>query len=64
MMSPLAFLAYAVPAAAIVVAYSQVQRRLHRRSVAVREASHAAGLTEPPALHPVIDADLCIGSFS
>lgn len=28
----------------------------------MRERAEAAGLNEPPTLHPVIDPDLCIGS--
>lgn len=61
MMSPLAFLTYALPAAALVVGWGRVQRRLHRRSVEAREAATVSGLTEPPALHPVIDPNKCIG---
>lgn len=56
-----ALMTYAVPAVAIVAAYGYVQRRLQRQSAAVRDAARAAGLTEPPALHPVIDPNKCIG---
>jgi thioredoxin reductase/NAD-dependent dihydropyrimidine dehydrogenase PreA subunit len=57
----LALLVYLVPALAVIGTYGYVQSRLHRRSAAVLEAAHDAGLTEPPALHPVIDPNLCIG---
>jgi thioredoxin reductase/NAD-dependent dihydropyrimidine dehydrogenase PreA subunit len=56
-----ALMTYAVPAVAIVAAYGYIQSRLHRQSTAVRDAAHAAGLTEPPAIHPVIDPNKCIG---
>lgn len=52
---------YLVPALAAIAAWNWLQRRLHQRSTAVLEASRSAGLTEPPALHPVIDPNLCIG---
>lgn len=60
-MNAMAFLTYLLPAAAIVATYGYVQNRLHRRSTAVRAATHAAGMTEPPAIHPVINPNLCIG---
>ncbi len=54
-------LTYLLPAMAMVVAYSFVQSRFQRQSAAVRDASQVAGLTEPPAIHPVIDPTICIG---
>ncbi len=61
MNSTMAVLTYLLPAVVIVVTYGFFQNRLHRRSVSVLEASHAAGMTEPPAIHPVIDPNICIG---
>lgn len=53
---------YLVPAAALVVAY--VVRRKRAEAAHARElaGSIAAGLTEPPSLHPVVDPLVCIGS--
>lgn len=61
MTDSVALMTYFVPAAAIVAAYGYVQNRFQRQSTAVRDAAHAAGLTEPPAIHPVIDPVKCIG---
>lgn len=61
MNSTMALLTYLLPAIAIVVTYGYVQKRLHRQSVAVLESTRASGLTEPPAIHPVIDPNICIG---
>ena len=61
MTDSVALMTYFVPAAAIVAAYGYVQNRFQRQSAAVRDAAHAAGLTEPPAIHPVIDPVKCIG---
>ncbi|MEO8223276.1 MAG: NAD(P)-binding domain-containing protein [Gammaproteobacteria bacterium] len=57
----IAVLAYFVPAAVIVATWSYVQARLHRRSAATLESSRTSGMTEPPAIHPVIDPNICIG---
>ena len=61
MNSTMAVLTYLLPAMVIVVTYGWFQNRHHRRSAAVLEASHASGMIEPPAIHPVIDPNLCIG---
>jgi thioredoxin reductase/NAD-dependent dihydropyrimidine dehydrogenase PreA subunit len=47
----------------LALAAYHVRRSLleERRSLALRDAAEAAGLTEPPSLHPVIDPQLCIG---
>ncbi len=57
----LALLAYGAPLALIMAVYSRHQRRLHESSVAQRDASVAAGLTQPASLHPSIDPIKCIG---
>lgn len=61
MNSTLALLTYLLPAGAIAAVYGYGQSRLQRRSTAVLEAARASGMTEPPAIHPVIDPTLCIG---
>lgn len=55
------WLTYVLPAVAIAGLYGYGQSRLQRRSAATLQAARAAGMTEPPALHPVIDPGLCIG---
>jgi thioredoxin reductase (NADPH) len=57
----LAALAYLLPVTIIVAVYGYVQERFQRRSATVRAEAQAAGLTEPPAIHPLIDPNLCIG---
>jgi thioredoxin reductase/NAD-dependent dihydropyrimidine dehydrogenase PreA subunit len=61
MNSMLAVLTYLLPALAIVAFYGYVQARSQRQSVAVLESARASGMTEPPAIHPVVDPKLCIG---
>jgi len=41
--------------------YVRRRRAHHARSVAVLSESAAAGLTEPPSLHPLIDPNRCVG---
>ena len=53
---------YLVPLALILWWYSRGRSRASANSEAVRDESIAAGLTEPPSLHPIIDDALCIGS--
>jgi thioredoxin reductase (NADPH) len=57
----LGLLVYMMPMALVVLLYVQRDRRRHHRSIRAREESIAAGLTEPPSLHPVIDTNKCIG---
>ena len=52
---------YALPLFAVWVVYCGRRKRAEWRSVTKREAAAEAGLTEPPTLHPQIDADRCIG---
>ena len=53
---------YLAPAAALVLIY--VVRRKRAEAAHARElaGSIAAGLTEPPSLHPTVDPLRCIGS--
>lgn len=46
----------------IVSVYGVRRRRRHADTERRLESSTAAGLTEPPSLHPVIDSARCIGS--
>lgn len=55
---------YLFPLIIIVGTYLLLRRRAQRKNVAVRDSAIAAGLTEPPSLHPVIDPNLCIGCQS
>jgi thioredoxin reductase (NADPH) len=53
---------YLVPLALILWWYARGRSRASADSEAVRDESIAAGLTEPPSLHPIIDNVLCCGS--
>ncbi len=57
--SVLAF--YAAPLIAIWSAYLISRRKAETRNLSLREEAHAAGLSEPTSLYPVIDPNLCIG---
>lgn len=46
--------------ATVFVAYGWVLRRTNRRSLAMRDAAVAAGLSQPASLHPVFDPALCL----
>jgi thioredoxin reductase (NADPH) len=52
---------YALPLAAVWVAYFGLRRKAEWRSMARRQAAAEAGLLEPPTLHPEIDPARCIG---
>lgn len=53
---------YVVPIALVVWWYLRAHARHSAHSAATRDELVAAGLTEPPSLHPVIDNLRCIGS--
>lgn len=53
---------YLVPLVFILWWYTRGRSRASANSEAVRNESIAAGLTEPPSLHPIIDNVLCCGS--
>ena len=57
-------LIYGVPAAILVGAYLWRHRRRESRHRSALAESQAAGLTEPVALHPVVDPLRCVGSSS
>jgi thioredoxin reductase (NADPH) len=52
---------YALPLLAVWIIYSGRRKRAEQRSLGKRDAAAEAGLTEPPTLHPQIDATRCIG---
>ncbi|MEO8101041.1 MAG: NAD(P)-binding domain-containing protein [Betaproteobacteria bacterium] len=56
------YVVYALPVALILWWYLHRHAAHSAQSEAVRNESIAAGLTEPPSLHPVVDSVLCIGS--
>ena len=56
---------YLVPAAVLataVVVHVAVRRARSRAHAAAMREAEAAGLTEPPTLHPVVDLSVCMGS--
>ncbi len=55
---------YAAPMVLIWAWYVRRRQRAHRDALFVRDESLEAGLTEPASLHPVIDANKCIGCES
>lgn len=63
-MNILVYLIYGLPSALLLGWYLRRRSQLERRSAAAREEAHAAGLAEPPSLHPVVDASRCIGCGS
>ncbi len=52
---------YGAPLVAIWSVYMITRKRAEARSLSAREEAHAAGLSEPASLHPVIDPTLCVG---
>lgn len=63
-MNFLVYLIYGLPSVALLGWYLRRRSQLERRSTVAREQAHAAGLAEPPSLHPVVDASRCIGCGS
>lgn len=55
---------YFVPLILIVGTYLFLRHRTQRKNITTRDAAVAAGMTEPPSLHPVIDPNMCIGCQS
>src|SRR5450756_649403 len=63
-MNMLIYLIYGLPSLLLLGWYLRRQSLLESRSTAARDSSRAAGLAEPPSLHPVIDPARCIGCGS
>lgn len=57
-------LVYLVLIAVAVGVYAWRRRSTHAESVRAREEAVAAGLAEPPSLHPVVNPAICIGCGS
>ncbi len=53
---------YVVPTLLLMALYVVRRKRREAADVRTLEAARAAGLTEPPSLHPVVDPNRCIGS--
>jgi thioredoxin reductase/Pyruvate/2-oxoacid:ferredoxin oxidoreductase delta subunit len=53
---------YVLPLAVILSVYLLLRRRRESRARDTMRRAEAAGLTDPPSLHPVIDHDICMGS--
>jgi thioredoxin reductase (NADPH) len=62
--STLVYLFYGLPTLVLVAWFLVRRSRLERRSTAIHADAHAAGLLEPPSLHPIIDPSRCIGCGS
>src|SRR5689334_14311443 len=60
----LIYLFYVLPALLLLGWFTRRRSRLEQRSSRIHEESRAAGLHEPPSLHPVIDPARCIGCGS
>jgi thioredoxin reductase (NADPH) len=58
------YLIYSIPLAICLAWYLVRRYRLVHTSVATRQESHEAGLTEPTSLHPLVDPKKCIGCGS
>ncbi len=56
------WLVYATPLSLLLWGHLRLRRRRESRSSVALEDAKAAGLTEPPSLHPVIDPAICVGS--
>ena len=61
MFDPLTCVFYGIPSALLFVGYLRRRHRLEARSAAAHELAQAAGLKEPPSLHPHVDPARCIG---
>ncbi|TCV89515.1 NAD(P)-binding domain-containing protein [Sulfurirhabdus autotrophica] len=59
------FVFYLVPALFVLIAIAlhiRSNKKAHKRHAEVLKEAVESGLTEPPSLHPVVDATICIGS--
>jgi len=63
-MSPFLLSLYAVPVLGLLAWHFRARRRKELESIRAAEEAIAASMTEPPSLHPVIDATKCIGCRS
>jgi thioredoxin reductase (NADPH) len=63
-LNTLIYLFYGLPSLLLLGWYVRRRSLMERRSAAARESARAAGLAEPPSLHPVVDPARCIGCGS
>jgi len=63
-MNPLLVVLYLIPVVAIFLWYLRSRKRREEASIRAAEEALEASMTEPPSLHPVIDANKCIGCRS
>lgn len=55
---------YLIPLVVVIVYYRNKSRQRTAAAQTTWQEAQAAGLTEPPSLHPVIDPAICIGAVS
>ncbi|MDH4125008.1 MAG: NAD(P)-binding domain-containing protein [Gammaproteobacteria bacterium] len=55
---------YSLPIVLILIGYLRLRHRREQCAIEAAQEAIAASLTEPPSLHPVIDANKCIGCRS
>ena len=60
----LTYALYLLPLLLILGIHLYLRRRRHEIAESAWSEARESGLTEPPTLHPVIDANLCFGSGS
>ena len=63
-MNPLLVVLYVIPVIAIFLWYLRSRKRREEASIRAAQEAIEASMTEPPSLHPVIDATKCIGCRS
>jgi thioredoxin reductase (NADPH) len=63
-MDTLVYIFYGLPSLLLLGWYLRRRSRMERRSAAARDSAQAAGLAEPPSLHPIVDLSRCIGCGS
>ena len=62
LLSPTFLTYYLAPLAVVFFVYFRGHKRRDQENLTQYQANKEAGLTEPPSLHPVIDASKCLGS--
>lgn len=60
----LVYAIYVVPVVIVIAVYRRISRKRSTAAQSEWQEVKAAGLTEPPSLHPLIDPAICIGAVS
>lgn len=60
----LIYMFYGLPSLLLLGWYLRRRSQLERKSARARDSAQAAGLAEPPSLHPIVDPARCIGCGS